>query len=124
MEAEEDNRYFLPDVMLTCDERDHADRDMKRYPSLVVEIVSPTSSQRDRDVKFRAYLRIPSIKYCVLIAQDQTRVEVFARMDSSKGWSFNYYESLEDTIEFQELGFRLSLNNIYEGVSLIPDRLN
>ncbi|MGB3616526.1 MAG: Uma2 family endonuclease [Catalinimonas sp.] len=59
-------RYYLPDVMLTCDERDRADRRFKRHPSLVAEVISPSSVRRDREARFSAYLRLPTLRYYVL----------------------------------------------------------
>ena len=117
--ADED-KYYLPDVMLTCDERDHQDRLMKRYPSLVAEIVSPSSSKRDREEKFAAYLKLPSIKYYLLIAQDRIRIDVFSKGEG-KGWEFHYYEALTESIPLPQVGISLSVADIYEDVILVNE---
>lgn len=113
-----ENTYYLPDVMLTCDERDHADRNMKRYPGLVIEVLSPESVKRDRDKKFLAYLKIPSLQYYLLIAQDQIRIEVFSNTPGQTGWVFHVYESLEDVIPLDQLNIELSVKAVYDDVEL------
>ncbi|MEO1417774.1 MAG: Uma2 family endonuclease [Bacteroidota bacterium] len=120
LEVAESSKYYLPDVMLTCDERDHQDRLMKRYPSLVAEIVSPSSSKRDREEKFAAYLKLPSIKYYLLIAQDRIRIDVFSKGEG-KGWEFHYYEELAESIPLPQIGISLSVADIYEDVILVSE---
>jgi len=115
LEVEPNGRYYLPDVMLTCDERDHADRLIKRYPSLVVEVLSESSESRDRGEKFAAYLRMPSLGYYLLIAQDRIRIEVYTKIDSG-GWHFTYYESPEDVISLDQLDLVLRVERVYDGV--------
>ncbi len=115
LEVEENGRYYLPDVMLTCDERDHADRLIKRYPEIVVEVLAEGSEARDRGEKFAAYLRMPSLKYYLLISQDRVRIEVYTKLDSG-GWHFDYFESLESEIKLGKVGITLQIAQIYAGV--------
>lgn len=114
-----ENTYYLPDVMLTCDERDHADRNMKRHPSLVIEVLSPESVKRDRDKKFLAYLKIPTLRYYLLIAQDHIRIEVYSREKDQSGWAFHVYESLEEVIPLDLLDIELSVKAVYDEVELL-----
>ncbi|MEL6135584.1 MAG: Uma2 family endonuclease [Bacteroidota bacterium] len=118
LEVAEGKKYYLPDVMLTCDARDHADRLMKRYPSLVAEVVSPSSTLRDREEKFAAYLKLSTIKYYLLIAQDQVRIEVFGK-GTDKAWEFQYYEKMSEIIPLPHIGIELKVADIYEDVTLM-----
>lgn len=118
LEVDAANRYFLPDVMLTCDQRDHEDRLIKRYPSLVAEVISQGSVKRDREDKFLAYLTLPSLKYYLLLAQNQVRVEVYSKV-KGKAWAFTYYDSPEDVIVLEQLNITLRVADIYEGVDLV-----
>lgn len=104
--------------MLTCDERDHADRNMKRFPGLVIEVLSPESVKRDRDKKFLAYLKIPSLRYYLLIAQDQIRIEVYSNTAGQSGWAFHVYESIEDVIPLDLIDIELSVKAVYDEVEL------
>lgn len=113
-----ENTYYLPDVMLTCDERDHADRNMKRHPGLVIEVLSPESVKRDRDKKLLAYLKIPSLRYYLLVAQDQVRIEVYSNTTGQSGWAFHVYESVDDVIPLDLLDIELSVNAVYDDIEL------
>ena len=119
VEVEDGAKYYLPDVFLTCDKRDHQDRKIKRNPSLIIEVLSESSIERDRGEKFLAYLKLESLRYYLLISQDQIRIEVYAKQVSGKGWYFNYYESLEDVISLDQLGIELRVADVYEDVLLI-----
>lgn len=45
----------IPDVSILCDESKFTNRGYEGIPSLVVEIISPTSVKRDRKEKFNLY---------------------------------------------------------------------
>lgn len=112
-----DRQFYLPDVMLTCDERDLADRKQKRYPSLVAEVISPSSEGRDRGEKFHRYLRMPSLQYYLLLVQHETRIDLFSREE--RGWVYQYYDQLDDQVELPKLDLRFSVGAVYDGVPLI-----
>lgn len=118
LEIASENTYYLPDVMLTCDERDHADHNMKRHPGLVIEVLSPESVKRDRDKKLLAYLKIPSLRYYLLVAQDQVRIEVYSNTTGQSGWAFHVYESVDDVIPLDLLDIELSVNAVYDDIEL------
>ncbi len=122
LEVEEKGKYYLPDVMLTCDERDHANRDIKRYPGLVIEVVSKSSVKRDRDEKFKAYFSLPSLKYYLLLSQDQVKVEVFEKREGQKGWIYDFFTEMTDVMELEQLDIQLKVGDIYDDVELIPDQ--
>ena len=48
-------------------------------PSLLVEVLSPSTERIDRTEKLLAYTQLPSLQHYLLVAQDQTRIEVLSR---------------------------------------------
>jgi Uma2 family endonuclease len=70
-----------PDVSVVCGEleRDGDDRDAVVNPTVLVEVLSPTTEEYDREDKFSHYRRIASLKAYVLVSQREHRVEVFTR---------------------------------------------
>ena len=42
------NRYYYPDVMVTCDERDQENITEKKFPCLIVEVLSDSTEAFDR----------------------------------------------------------------------------
>lgn len=54
-------RARYPDLLVTCDERDRADRYVKRYPELIIEVLSPSTAATARTEKLDEYQTIPTL---------------------------------------------------------------
>jgi Uma2 family endonuclease len=70
-----------PDVTVVCGPRecDPDDDDAVNNPTMIVEVLSPSTEEYDRGEKFDHYKRIESLREYVLIAQDRREVEVWTR---------------------------------------------
>ena len=117
LEVEKDGVYYLPDVVLSCDHRDKADPQIIRFPSLIIEVLSPGSEKRDRGKKFHAYLKIPSLVYYILVSQNQLKVEVFTKINSG-GWRYQIYDEIDQFVSLTQLEFELRIAEIYSGIGL------
>src|SRR5262249_2228183 len=53
--------FYSPDVMVTCDQRDN-DRYFKRFPQVLVEVLSPETERTDRREKFVSHTQIESLE--------------------------------------------------------------
>ncbi|MBS0510605.1 MAG: Uma2 family endonuclease [Proteobacteria bacterium] len=84
LQAAADDAYFYPDVLVTCDPDDHKADQFMRWPTLVVEVLSPATAAYDRGDKFAAYRRIASLKEFVLIDPDQRRIEHYRRTQADR----------------------------------------
>jgi len=71
--------YFYPDVMVTCSPNDLGDRLIKREPSMVVEVLSPSTAAYDRGEKFAAYRQLPSLQEYLLVDVDRQRCDLFRK---------------------------------------------
>lgn len=90
--------YYYPDVVVTCapgDLADDAPKDHIESPSLIVEVLSPTTEAIDRREKMLAYRHIETLREYMLVDQERRWVEVYRRTGS--GWVADLY-SPEDTI--------------------------
>jgi Uma2 family endonuclease len=56
-------------------------------PVVIVEVLSPSTEQRDRGEKLAAYKMISALDEYVILSQDERRIEVFRR--SEHGWRFD-----------------------------------
>ncbi len=74
--VEEADTFYYPDVFVTCDARD-TDPYVKRYPSLVIEVLSPSTEAVDRREKLLNYRKLPSLHEYVLIGSDQRWIEIY-----------------------------------------------
>ena len=72
---------FYPDLQVTCAESDRADRLVKRFPVLVVEVLSDSTASYDLGDKFAAYQQLDSLREYVLVDQERIRVQVYRRRD-------------------------------------------
>ena len=80
-------------------------------PTLIIEVLSPSTEAIDRREKLAAYRRIPSVQEYVLVAQDERSVEIYRR-EGDIGW--RYLPFIDDeTVEFASVGLTLPMNSIY-----------
>lgn len=83
-------RAAYPDASMVCGpiERDPDDPSGTTItnPTLIVEVLSPSTEEVDRSDKWRDYQRIPSLQEYVLVSQN-TRVETYRRQ-SSGTWEY------------------------------------
>jgi Uma2 family endonuclease len=108
-------RYFYPDVSVSCDDRDHGDREAISYPRVVVEVLSPSTEAYDRGDKFALYRSCPSLEDYVLVNVRRPEIEVCQR--TSDGWLLHAF-GLDDEVELTSLGLRFSVADIYAGIEL------
>ncbi|NEV62117.1 Uma2 family endonuclease [Thiorhodococcus minor] len=80
----EDEAYFYPDVLVTCDPADHRADQFMSAPTVVVEVLSPSTAAFDRGDKFALYRQIPSLKEFVLIDPEKRRIECYRRGEQAR----------------------------------------
>ena len=114
--------FHYPDVMVTCDERDHTARKIVRFPCLIAEVLSPGTEGFDRGKKFTHYRRLKTLKEYVLIDAEQMSVECY-RLNEQKKWELTHYQIDETNPEETELEvyltsveFRCPISLLYEDV--------
>ncbi|MEX8520880.1 MAG: Uma2 family endonuclease [Leptothrix sp. (in: b-proteobacteria)] len=70
---------FYPDVLVTCSAADHASRLVKREPTLLVEVLSPSTAAYDRGAKFTHYRQIGTLQEYVLVDLDTRSTDVYRK---------------------------------------------
>lgn len=106
--------YVHPDVTVSCDQRDQGRNDFIQYPSLVVEVLSPSTESRDRNEKFTSYRDNPTIQEYMMVNTDQKIVEIYRR-EKKKLWSYIIFQA-DDEVELTRLGIHFSVTDIYENI--------
>jgi Uma2 family endonuclease len=112
--------FYYADLSVTCDDRDRTARQYIRYPSLIVEVLSPSTEAFDRGAKFRQYRRIETLQEYVLIDPDRPGLECY-RLNERGNWelvqSISSEANLETTdIHLASLDCRFPLALLYEDV--------
>ncbi|MBE9146081.1 Uma2 family endonuclease [Planktothrix mougeotii] len=106
--------YYYPDVIVTCDPRDREFQYFKRYPKLMIEVLSPGTEGFDRGKKFEDYRHLETLEEYVLINQNRVNIECF-RKNSEGLWVLYPYSSGQE-IYLDSLDFRCSITDLYEEV--------
>ncbi|WP_414530825.1 Uma2 family endonuclease [Nodularia chucula] len=110
------NIFYYPDIMVTCDQRDPKFDYFKRYPSLIIEVLSPSTEALDRGDKFSDYQEIETLQEYVVISQNRQRVDCFRRNLAGRWELYSYRKNQE--LQLNSLNFSCSLTDVYEDVSL------
>ncbi|MEX0269171.1 Uma2 family endonuclease [Leptolyngbyaceae cyanobacterium UHCC 1019] len=114
------NAYFYPDLVVSCHPEDLAAQDAITHPTLIVEVLSPSTRDYDRGDKFKSYHALSSLQEYVLIDTTQVAIEYF-RWGEGRMWLHTFYEAGE-TIALHSLGIEVAVDVIYEEVRLNFDR--
>jgi Uma2 family endonuclease len=110
------NRFYYPDVMVTCDPRDQETPTYKRFPSLIVEVLSDSTEAFDRGDKFADYQELESLREYVLINTKRQRVECFRRNNEGL-WVLQFYTLEQALFRLESIGFEGTLEALYEDVT-------
>ena len=109
--------YYYPDIMVTCDPTD-SQTHYKERPSLVVEVLSPSTQRTDRREKMLAYRTLDSLKEYLLVETDKRQAELYRR-DEAGEWKLAEFRS-DQPLFLDCIGVSLTLEEIYEDVKLAP----
>lgn len=112
-------RYVYPDVSTVCGQivLEEGTNDVLQNPSVLVEVLSTSTEQYDRGLKWEGYQRIASLTDYVLLSQSEPRIEHFGR--SADGtW---IYRALGPGEHLQLTnGASLDLDDIFAGAFELP----
>jgi Uma2 family endonuclease len=115
----ERNRFFYPDLAVSCDERDRETPLYLRFPNLIVEILSSSTEAFDRGDKFQDYQTIETLREYVLISSKQQLVQCFRRNDEGL-WVMQSYTQEQEIYQFNCVNFSGTLEELYEDVTFSP----
>ena len=80
-------------------------------PTLIIEVLSPSTEGIDRREKLRAYRTLPSLKEYALVSQDECKLELYRRRGDI-GWDIITFEP-GDTVELASVELQMPIADIY-----------
>lgn len=86
---------------------------------LVAEILSPSNTSREIDLKLRRYREAPENLYSLVIEPREFLVEVYAK---SRKWEPAILRQPDEPIVMPEFGLRCRVGDLYRGTPLDPQR--
>jgi Uma2 family endonuclease len=104
--------YLYPDVIVACGEQTGT---MLTNPTVVIEVLSPSTEKRDRGAKFKTYKELTTIQEYVLIGSEYQAIEIHRR--EGNFWRQYHYRS-GDLVELTSIGVRFPFDEVYDGIAL------
>jgi Uma2 family endonuclease len=110
--------YTYPDVVVACGQPrfDDAQVDVLLNPTVIAEVLSPSTEAYDRGAKFAHYRYLESLQEYVLIAQDRMWIEHFARM--GKQWLLTVFNRPGEVVLLPSIECAVPLSEIYARIEL------
>lgn len=108
---------FYPDVLVVCGRRFGKD-DTVEDAVVVMEVLSPSTTDLDHGRKWMAYRQVLELQHYVLISQDEPRIEIYRREDGT--WRFEEVTGLDATLRLAHpTTMDIPLAEIYERTSIV-----
>ena len=86
---------------------------------LAAEVLSPTNTRTEIDLKLRLYREAPGNLYAVVIEPGEVQVDIHAQR---AGWRPAILTDPDDLIEMPEFGLSCRVIDLYRGTPLAPQR--
>jgi Uma2 family endonuclease len=95
-------------------------RDTLTNPTVIIEILSPSTESYDRGEKFQHYRTIDTLQEYILVAQNKYRIERFVRHDTNE-WVLSDIAGIDSSLPLSTLQTQIPLAEIYEQVPTRTD---
>ena len=116
VKAAEARSYHYPDIVVVCGTPQFEDAfvDTLLNPTLLIEVLSPSTEAYDRGGKFSHYRKIATLREYLLVSQDQASIERYIRQGDV--WILTEAVGLEASIPLESIDCILSLREVYDKV--------
>ena len=109
--------YSYPDVFVTCDARDTAQQSaiVVQFPSLIIEVLSPSTSAYDVGLKFEAYRGLDSVQEVLFIHIERRCADLYQRSAAPQWTLTPLVES--GVLNLTSVNLQLAVRDLFEGVA-------
>ena len=109
--------YTYPDIMVIQGDiqLQEGRKDTITNPLILVEVLSASTRNYDKDEKFAAYRTLPTFQEYILIDQYNIQIEHYYKTDQ-KHWIFMEYNNSNETLVFNSISFEITVADIYDKV--------
>jgi len=116
--AADDRSFFYPDVTVTCSKADLENSLVKREPTLIVEVLSPSTAAYDLGAKFAHYRQIPTLREIAFIDVDARRTDVY-RKGADGLWVLHSFDA-GASVHLASVDLTISAATLFAKVSSAP----
>ena len=108
-------KYVYPDVVSFCEEGRYTDEHPPSLlnPGLIVEVLSPSTIEKDLTWKLEAYRSVGSVQECWLLWTDTMRLDQYTR-ESDDAWRITSLRGKEAALHSRSFSLDVPLAELYE----------
>lgn len=118
LKVEQTGLYTYPDISVICGtiSFDEGRQDTVVNPTILIEVLSPSTENYDRGQKFEHYRTIRTLQEYIVVAQDRVHIEQYIRQDEHR-WLLVDFLAVDQTVEIGAINCTLPLESVYEYVT-------
>ena len=110
-----EDHYVHPDVAVSCAEQEEG---ALTQPTVLIEVLSPSTEKRDRGAKLKAYKGLPSMQEYMLIGSEEKEIVVYRRENNWRPYHYNE----GDIVELTSLHVSFPFDAVYQRIKLAQNR--
>jgi Uma2 family endonuclease len=116
--------YIYPDVTVVCGKAEFEDRELDTLlnPTVIIEVLSPSTEAYDRGAKFEFYRSLESLSDYLLVSQTSPTIEHYTRQPDDR-WLLTAYKGLAVVAPIASIGCELRLTDVYDKVTWPAEEL-
>jgi len=113
--------FTYPDVIVVCGDEQFADdhEDTLLNPTVIFEVLSPSTESYDRGKKFRHYRTLDSLREYVLVSQEEPRIEQYVRQPGDE-WLLHDAAGLDAELTLRSVDATLRLADVFNKIEFPP----
>ena len=111
--------FVYPDLTVVCGKpqfNEDQKPDTLLNPTLLVEVLSPTTSQYDRSEKFMLYRQVPSLRQYLTLDSITVHAELHT-LDELGRWVLTETRALAAMLDLSSIGCQVPMAEVYAGVA-------
>jgi Uma2 family endonuclease len=115
----ENSLFTYPDFSIVCGKTEVSEvySDNLTNPAVIIEILSKSTRNYDKGMKFTFYRSIKTLQEYILIDSTSVAVEIYI-LQTDNGWLLKEHKQLSDSFFIATIHLTLFLKDIYDDVSL------
>ncbi len=112
----ETGAYLFPDLQVVCPPWEMGEKQAVTNPTVLVEVLSPTTRQYDSGAKLGHYQRVPSLQSYLIV--DPVRQEVHHYRRNASGWQVTTHA--EGHIPLDAIDVQLAVADVFADLDDVP----
>jgi Uma2 family endonuclease len=107
--------FYYSDAMIVCDPVPD-DACFTDSPTVILEVLSPSTRRNDEVQKFRDYMTIPSLKVYLIAEADCAKVTIYRRVGEE--FRSEILINYEASLDLPEVGISIPMTDLYRDVEI------